>query len=97
MDATSDSRDWRSRKPEIHFPSELSLCTEQKLLVSCLPYDLLLATIEHHDEDETDHVIAGQALFPPEDCVEQILFQNLIRGWQSGGVCSGVGRPDRPL
>ena len=80
MEATSERRDLRSRKPEV---SELNSVTPGWEL--CLPYDLLLAAVEHHDEDQTHHVIADQGLFPPEDRIEQILLQNLLRGRESVG------------
>ena len=46
----------------------------------CLPYNFLLFTVDHHDEHQADHLLVGEALLPPEDCVKQLLLQNLIRG-----------------
>ena len=56
-----------------------------------LPYNLLLLAVEHHDEDQADHVLVGQALLPPEDGVEQVLLEDLL-GRGEGGAGPTGGR-----
>lgn len=72
IETTSVSLDWRSRNPGIwsHHDDERG--------AFYLPYNLLLLAVEHHDEDQADHVLVGQALLPPEDGVEQVLLEDLL-------------------